>query len=142
MTTREGATEEREGDFGEHLFPATTHDYLMFFTESGRAYVEKVYEIPEMGRAAKGRSIVNILELRADEKIAATIRVQSKKSGTGAGAVDQTWDENLHIVFATRSGIVKKSNLSESRNVRQAGTIPIRSEQDDCRRNPSLRAAE
>src|SRR5256714_1821655 len=70
MTTREGATEEEEGDFIEHLFTATTHDYLMFFTESGRAYVEKVYEIPEMGRAAKGRSIANLLELRADETIA------------------------------------------------------------------------
>src|SRR3954469_6891993 len=118
MTTREGATEEDEGDFVEHLFTATTHDYLMFFTESGRAYVEKVYEIPEMGRAAKGRSIANILELRSDEKIAATIRIQSKRLGTGANAVDQTWDENLHIVFATRSGIVKKSNLSDYRNVR------------------------
>ena len=132
MSTHEGATEEEEGDFVEHLFTATTHDYLMFFTESGRAYVEKVYEIPEMGRAAKGRSIVNILELRADEKIAATIRVQSKKSGTGAGAVDQTWDENLHIVFATRSGIVKKSNLSDYRNVRKGGIIAIQIEQDDC----------
>src|SRR5881394_1647138 len=109
MTTREGATEEEEGDFIEHLFTATTHDYLMFFTESGRAYVEKFYEIPEMGRAAKGRSIANLLELRADEKIAATIRVQSKKSGTGANTVDETWDEKLHIAFATRSGIVKKS---------------------------------
>src|SRR5438093_13002856 len=49
MSTREGATEEEEGDFVEHLFTATTHDYLMFFTQSGRAYVEKVYEIPEMG---------------------------------------------------------------------------------------------
>src|ERR1700716_2302423 len=77
MTTREGATEEEEGDFIEHLFTATTHDYLMFFTESGRAYVEKVYEIPEMGRAAKGRSIANILQLRPDEKIAARLRVQS-----------------------------------------------------------------
>src|SRR4029079_18805815 len=69
MQTREGATEAEEGDFVEHLFTATTHDYLMFFTATGRAYVEKVYEIPEMGRAAKGRSIANILELKADEKI-------------------------------------------------------------------------
>jgi len=61
MSTREGATEQEEGDFVQHLFTATTHDYLMFFTESGRAYVEKVYHIPEMGRAAKGRSIANIL---------------------------------------------------------------------------------
>src|SRR6201982_1051556 len=131
MTTREGATEEEEGDFIEHLFTATTHDYLMFFTESGRAYVEKVYEIPEMGRAAKGRSIANILELRPDEKIAATIRVKSKR-GIGASAPDSTWDENLHIVFATRSGIVKKSNLSDYANVRKGGIIAIQIEPDDC----------
>ena len=55
----------------------------MFFTARGRAYVEKVYEIPEMGRAAKGRSIANILELKPDEKIAATIRVQSKNQAQG-----------------------------------------------------------
>ena len=132
MSTREGATEEDEGDFIEHLFTATTHDYLMFFTQSGRAYVEKVYEIPEMGRAAKGRSIANILDLRPDEKIAATIRVQSKTSGTGPNAVDQTWDENLHIVFATRSGIVKKSNLSDYANVRKGGIIAIQIEEGDC----------
>lgn len=131
MTTREGATDEEEGDFIEHLFTATTHDYLMFFTEAGRAYVEKVYEIPEMGRAAKGRSIANILELKPDEKIAATIRIQSKKSGTGANAVDQTWDENLHIVFAANSGIVKKSNLSDYRNVRKGGIIAIQIEKGD-----------
>jgi len=132
MSTREGATQEEEGDFVQHLFTATTHDFLMFFTESGRAYVEKVYEIPEMGRAAKGRSIANILELRANEKIAATIRVQSKRAGTGPNAADNTWDENLHIVFATRSGIVKKSNLSDYANVRKGGIIAIQIEPDDC----------
>jgi DNA gyrase subunit A len=131
MSTREGATEEEEGDFIQHLFTATTHDYLMFFTESGRAYVEKVYEIPEMGRAAKGRSIANILELRPDEKIAATIRVQAKKSGTAPNIVDETWDENLHIVFATQSGIVKKSNLSDYSNVRRGGIIAIQIEKGD-----------
>jgi DNA gyrase subunit A len=132
MSTREGATQEEEGDFVQHLFTATTHDFLMFFTESGRAYVEKVYEIPEMGRAAKGRSIANILELRANEKIAATIRVQSKRAGTGPSAADNTWDENLHIIFATRSGIVKKSNLSDYANVRKGGIIAIQIEPDDC----------
>src|SRR5207253_11160090 len=106
-------------------------DYLMFFTESGRAYVEKVYEIPEMGRAAKGRSIANILQLRPEEKIAATIRIQSKKSGVGPNAVDQTWDENLHVVFATQSGIVKKSNLSDSRNVRNGCIIAIQLEKGE-----------
>ncbi|MEO5718117.1 MAG: DNA gyrase C-terminal beta-propeller domain-containing protein, partial [Chthoniobacterales bacterium] len=132
MTTREGATQEDEGDFIEHLFTATTHDYLMFFTESGRCYVEKVYEIPEMSRASKGRSIANLLELRAGEKIAATIRIQSKKSGTGPNVVDETWDENLHIAFATRTGIVKKSNLSDYSNVRKGGIIAINIEEDDC----------
>jgi DNA gyrase subunit A len=132
MSTREGATQEEEGDFVQHLFTATTHDFLMFFTESGRAYVEKVYEIPEMGRAAKGRSIANILELRTNEKIAATIRVQSKRAGTGPNAADNTWDENLHIIFATRSGIVKKSNLSDYANVRKGGIIAIQIEPDDC----------
>src|SRR5438309_1503438 len=132
MPTRDGATQEDEGDFVQHLFTATTHDFLMFFTESGRAYVEKVYEIPEMGRADKGRSITNILELRANEKIAATMRVQSKRAGTGPNAADNTWDENLHIIFATRSGIVKKSNLSDYANVRKGGIIAIQIEPDDC----------
>src|SRR5437899_2997601 len=67
-----------------------------------------------------------------DEKIAATIRIQSKKSGTGPSTVDQTWDENLHIVFATRSGIVKKSNLSDYANVRKGGIIAIQIEKEDC----------
>src|SRR5471032_2462109 len=70
MTTREAAT-EADNDFVEHLFTASTHDYLMFFTNTGRVYVERVHEIPDMGRAAKGRSIANLLELKADEKIAA-----------------------------------------------------------------------
>ena len=93
MTTREGATEEEEGDFVEHLFTATTHDYLMFFTASGRAYVEKVYEIPEMGRAAKGRSIANLARIarrrknrrhdsRSVEEIGHRRRIPSMKPGT------------------------------------------------------------
>jgi len=131
MQTREGATEQEEGDFVEHLFTATTHDYLMFFTQSGRCYVEKVYEIPEMGRAAKGRSIANLLELRPEEKIAATIRIQSKTSGTGPAAVDETWDPSLHIVFGTQSGIVKKTNLSEYSNLRKGGIIAIKIEEGD-----------
>ena len=80
MATREGATEE-DKDFIEHLFTASTHDYLMFFTNTGRAYVERVHEIPDMGRAAKGRSIANLLELKSGETIAALIRINAK---TGA----------------------------------------------------------
>jgi DNA gyrase subunit A len=124
MTTREGVSEE-DGDFVEHLFTATTHDYLMFFTTTGRCYVERVYEIPEMGRTSKGRSIANILELRPEEKIAATIRVQGQKSD------EETWSSNLHIVFATRSGIVKKSNLNDFKNIRKGGIIAIQIEEGD-----------
>jgi len=131
MTTREGATEQQEDDFVEHIFTATTHDYLMFFTLSGRCYVEKVYEIPEMGRTSKGRSIANILELRANEKIAATIRVQSKITWSGAEAFDNTWDYQLHIAFATQTGIVKKSNLSDFKNIRKGGIIAIQIEEGD-----------
>ena len=76
MTTREGDTAE-DKDFVEHLFAASTHDYLMFFTNTGRVYVERVHEIPDMGRASKGRSIANLLELKADEKIAAMIRIHN-----------------------------------------------------------------
>ena len=97
----------------------------MFFTATGRCYVERVFEIPEMGRASKGRSIANILELRPGEKIAATIRVQGQKTDT------ETWNENLHVVFATRSGIVKKSNLADFRNIRKGGIIAIKIEEGD-----------
>ena len=72
----------------------------------------------------KAASIANLLELRAGEKIAATIRIQSKKSGTGPNEVDETWDENLHIVFATRSGIVKKSNLPITATSAKAESSP------------------
>src|SRR5271168_4683514 len=104
MTTREGDRPE-DDDFVEHLFTASTHDYLMFFTNSGRVYVERVHEIPDMGRASKGRSIANLLELKADEKIAALIRIPSK---TGANKEDQTWTQPGELFFATKQGTVKK----------------------------------
>ncbi|QQY08796.1 MAG: DNA gyrase subunit A [Candidatus Xiphinematobacter sp.] len=119
----------REGDFVEHLFTASTHDYLMFFTKTGRCYVEKVYEIPEMGRASKGRSIANLLNLRPGESIAATLRIQSKTANSSTAAVaDRTWNTSLHILFATESGIVKKSNLGDFSNVRKGGIIAIKIE--------------
>ena len=125
MVTREGATEQDDDDFVEHLFTATTHDYLIFFTKSGRCYVERVHQIPEMSRASKGRSIANLLELRAEEKIAATIRIQGQKTE------EETWTDKLFIVFATQSGIVKKTNLSEFKNIRKGGLIAIKIEQGD-----------
>ena len=84
MTTREAESNE-DKDFVEYLFTASTHDYLMFFTNAGRVYVERVHEIPDMGRAAKGRSIANLLELKADEKVAAMIRILSKTNDQRRG---------------------------------------------------------
>jgi len=113
----------KDEDFIEHLFTASTHDYLLFFTNNGRVYVVKVYEVPEMGRATRGKSIANLLELKADEKIAALIRV--------GGRGDEVWTDKLHLIMATRSGIVKKTNLSEYKNHRKGGIIGIQIESGD-----------
>ncbi|HWN96282.1 MAG TPA: DNA gyrase subunit A [Methylomirabilota bacterium] len=121
MTTREGQT-EADNDFVEHLFTASTHDYLMFFTNSGRVYVERVHEIPDMGRASRGRSIANLLELRADEKVAALIRVEAKY---GPNKEDQTWAQPAFVFFATQQGTVKKTALEDFANVRKGGIIAI-----------------
>jgi DNA gyrase subunit A len=130
MTTREAQNETEEGDFVEHLFTASTHDYLVFFTKTGRCYVERVHEIPEMSRTAKGRSIANILNFQAGEQVAATLRVEATSTG-GVAAVDTTWNPDKHILFATRSGIVKKSNLGDFSNIRKGGIIAINIEEGD-----------
>ena len=130
MTTREAQNETEEGDFVEHLFTASTHDYLVFFTKTGRCYVERVHEIPEMSRTAKGRSIANILNFQTDEQVAATLRVEASSTG-GVAAVDTTWNPAKHILFATRSGIVKKSNLEDFANIRKGGIIAIKIEEGD-----------
>ena len=127
MTTREAATEE-DKDFIEHLFTASTHDYLMFFTNTGRAYVERVHEIPDMGRAAKGRSIANLLELKQGETIAALIRVLSKTNGSKE---DTTWEQPGYLFFATKQGTVKKTALADFANVRKGGIIAIGIEPGD-----------
>jgi DNA gyrase subunit A len=129
MTTREGSGGEGDdADFIEHLFTASTHDYLMFFTNTGRVYVERVHEIPDMGRAAKGRSIANLLELKNGETIAALIRIQSKTSAAGE---DQTWEQEGFLFFATQQGTVKKTALADFANVRKGGIIAITIEQGD-----------
>jgi DNA gyrase subunit A len=129
MATRETTAAPGEADdFIEHLFTASTHDYLMFFTNTGRAYVERVHEVPDMGRAAKGRSIANLLELKADEKIAALIRVVSK---TGPNKEDLTWTQRHFVFFATQQGTVKKTSLEDFANIRTGGIIAIGIEQGD-----------
>ncbi len=128
MSTREAATPE-DADFIERLFTASTHDYLMFFTNLGRVYVERVHEIPDMGRAAKGRSIANLLELRADEKIQALVRVGAKY---GANKEEQTWQQTNELFFVTRQGTVKRTALSDFQNVRKGGIIAINIEATDA----------
>ncbi|HTA94518.1 MAG TPA: DNA gyrase C-terminal beta-propeller domain-containing protein, partial [Verrucomicrobiae bacterium] len=128
MTTREAVTDE-DKDFIEHLFTASTHDYLMFFTNTGRVYVERVHEIPDMGRAAKGRSIANLLELKAGEKVAALIRILSK---TDENKEDVTWRQSGELFFATKQGTVKKTSLNEFSNVRKGGIIAIGIDSDDA----------
>ena len=127
MTTREGDTPE-DTDFVEHLFTASTHDYLMFFTNTGRVYVERVHEIPDGSRASRGRSIANLLEMKPGEKVAALIRVESKKNAQGE---DITWSSGSFVLFATQLGTVKKTSLEDFANCRKGGIIAIGIEQND-----------
>ena len=127
MSTRE-AEKPEDSDFIERLFTCSTHDYLMFFTNLGRVYVERVHEIPDMGRAAKGRSIANILELRAEERIQTLVRVVAKY---GPNKEDQTWQQPNELFFVTRMGTVKRTSLSDFQNVRKGGIIAITLEQGD-----------
>jgi DNA gyrase subunit A len=130
MATRESSGAEDEvPDFIEHLFTASTHDYLMFFTNSGRVYVERVHEIPDAGRVSKGRSIANLLELKAEEKVAAMIRIASR---TEEDRRDTTWQQSGELFFATRLGTVKKTALNEFGNVRKGGIIAISIEPGDA----------
>ena len=100
----------REEDFVEGMFIASTHHYILFFTDRGRCHWLKVYEIPEGGRAAKGRQISNLLELKGGETVAAYIAVKE-------------FDDKHYAVMATRDGTIKKTALSEFANPRKAGII-------------------
>jgi DNA gyrase subunit A len=134
-TSQAGAEKQEEGDFIEHLFTASTHDYLMFFTNTGRAYVERVYEIPEMSRTAKGKSIANLLELKPEEKIAAMIRIESKRNAKGD---DVTWEAEDQLFFVTRQGTVKRTKLTDFANYRKGGIIAIGIEAGDLLISVSL----
>lgn len=108
-----------EEDFVEHLFTASTHDYIMCFMNSGRVYVEKVYHIPEGSRTSKGRAIANVLELQEGEKIAAMICVKDFS------------ESQQRIVLATQKGVTKKTLLSDYRNHRKGGIIGINIDDHD-----------
>ena len=128
-TRRKSSVEGTGADFIEHLFAAAAHDYLMFFTNTGRVYVERVHEIPDLGRAAKGRSIANVLELQAGEKIAAMKRVEGKYNDDKEDITLR--QENLFVLFATRKGTIKKTSLCDFANVRKGGIIAINILEED-----------
>lgn len=122
METR--TADEVEDDFVEHLFSTTAHDYLMFFTNTGRVYVQRVYDIPEGSRAAKGRSIKNVLNLQPEESIAAMLRLERRLDEEGK---DATFAEDSgFVLFATQNGKVKKTGLHDFRNFRKDGIIAIK----------------
>jgi DNA gyrase subunit A len=102
----------KEEDAIEHLFIASTHNYMLFFTEMGHCYWLKVHEIPQAGRASKGRAIVNLLEKPKDDKIAAVLNVK-------------TFDPDRYIIMATERGIVKKTSLEAYSRPRRAGINAI-----------------
>lgn len=126
MAVREGESEDEPGDFVERLITANAHDVLMFFTNTGRVYVERTYQIPEMPRVAKGRSIKNLLNLLPEEKVAAVLRLEAQSDEDST-----VWREDRFVVFATRVGVVKKTALSDFRNVRKAGINAINIEEGD-----------
>lgn len=108
----------KEEDFVENLFISSTHNYILFFTNHGRLYWQKVYEIPEGSRQSRGKAIVNLLELQEGETISAMISVKE-------------FDENHYLLMATRAGTIKKTPLSEFKNPRKAGIIAVTLDKDD-----------
>ncbi|MBI3096960.1 MAG: DNA gyrase subunit A [Planctomycetes bacterium] len=107
----------KEGDFIEHLFIGSTHDYILFFTDRGRVYWQKVYDLPLLGRQSKGRSLVNLLQLDEGERISSAIPVR-------------TFDERF-LFLATKRGLVKKTALSAYGNPKKGGIIAINLEEGD-----------
>jgi DNA gyrase subunit A len=112
-------TESREGDFVEHLFVANTHDYLLFFTNLGRVYERRVYDVPEMSRTSQGRAVANLLSFQEKEKLANVLAVKDFEKG------------EQFLMFATAKGTVKKTPLNAYSNIRQNGLIAIGLDEGD-----------
>ncbi len=108
----------REEDFVEELFVTSTHDYIMFFTNKGRVFKLKGYQIPESGRTAKGTAIVNLLSLEKDEHVSATITLRN-------------FEADKYLLMATRNGVIKKTALSEYDTNRSGGLRAIELDEDD-----------
>lgn len=113
----QGAT-SREEDFVEHLFIANTHNFMLFFTDQGKCYWLKVYDIPQGGRATRGRAIVNLIGCDPGERVEAFVSVKE-------------FDENHYIIMATEKGIIKKTVLSAYGNPRKGGIYAIDIRQED-----------
>lgn len=107
-----------EEDFVEHLINATTHDYILMFTNKGKVYRIKGYEIPEFSRQSKGLPIINLLSLEKDEKVTSLLKISNN-------------EENKYLVFATRSGLVKRTDISEFDSIRNNGKKFITLKDDD-----------
>lgn len=108
----------KEEDFVEHLFIASTHEYILFFTNLGRVHWLKVYEIPQSSRAARGKAVVNLLQLSQGETISSYVRVKEFKEG-------------MFLVMATKNGLIKKTDLMAYSNPRKGGIIGITVEKGD-----------
>ncbi|MGD0541691.1 MAG: DNA gyrase C-terminal beta-propeller domain-containing protein, partial [Tepidisphaeraceae bacterium] len=112
-------SEAKEGDFVEQLFVANTHDHLLFFTNQGRVYQRRVYDVPELSRTSQGRAVANLLEFQTGEKIASVLAIK-----------DFTGGEQF-LLFATTKGTVKKTALGAYDNIRTSGIIAIGLEEGD-----------
>jgi DNA gyrase subunit A len=108
----------KEEDFVELLFVASSHDYLLFFTNKGRVYWKKVHEVPEAGRMSRGKAIVNLLELQKGERVATTLAVRG-------------FEKDKFVVMATKEGLVKKTELAAYSNPRTGGIVAIRINEED-----------
>lgn len=107
-----------EEDFVEHLVDLSTHDYLLFFTNKGKVYRLKGYEVPQFGRQSKGLPIVNLLQIDKDEKINSVVKISQN-------------DDKKYLLFVTKYGIIKKTVLPEFENIRQNGKIAINLKEND-----------
>ena len=113
----------RDNDFTEYIYPATMHNTLLFFTQKGRCYWQKCYEVPEGDKNSKGRAIQNMLNIEPDDAINAVLRIKKFD--------DEEFLNSHYVVFATKQGIVKKTCLNQYKNVRAAGVIAININEGD-----------
>ena len=116
-------SQTRDEDFVEYIYPATNHNYMLFFTQKGKCYWLRVFEIPEGTKTSKGRAIQNLLNIDSDDAITAFIRVNTLE--------DEDYINSNYLIFATRQGVVKKTLLEAYSRPRQNGVIAITIREDD-----------